>query len=71
MFLRGRSPPPELPRLAFFLCDEAMIEFTHRAGGPKTLEDRNIFEMMIRRSFGQIMLELTGEQYTKLHLPRG
>jgi hypothetical protein len=31
---------------------------TRRAGGPKTLEDRNIFEMMIRRSFGQITLGL-------------
>ena len=29
-----------------------MVEFTRRAGGPKTLEDRNIFDMMIRRSFG-------------------
>jgi hypothetical protein len=56
----------QLPRLAFFNCDEAMVEFTRRAGGPKTLEDRNIFDMMIRRSFGEITLELSDEQYAKL-----
>jgi hypothetical protein len=59
----------QLPRLAFFLSDEAMIEFTRRAGGPKTLEDRNIFEMMIRRGFGEVTLELTGEQYQQLKQP--
>jgi len=42
-------------------------EFTRRAGGPKTLEDRNIFEMMIRRSFGEITLELTAEQFARLN----
>jgi hypothetical protein len=42
---------------------------TRRAGGPRTLEDRNIFEMMIRRSFGEITLELTGEQYEQLKQP--
>lgn len=52
-----------------FLSDETMIEFTRRAGVPKTLEDRNIFEMMIRRSFGEITLELTGEQYEQLKQP--
>jgi hypothetical protein len=56
-----------LPRLAFFNSDEAMVEFTRRAGGPKTLEDRNIFEMMIRRSFGEITLELTAEQFARLN----
>ena len=56
----------QLPRLALFLSDDAMIEFTRRAAGPKTLEDRNIFEMMIRRSFGEITLELTREQYEQL-----
>jgi hypothetical protein len=40
---------------------------TRRAGGPKTLEDRNIFEMMIRRSFGEITLELTAEQFARLN----
>jgi hypothetical protein len=56
----------QLSRLAFFNNDEAMVEFTRRAGGPKTLEDRNILDMMIRRSFGEITLELTDEQYAKL-----
>jgi hypothetical protein len=42
------------------------FEFTRRASGPKTLEDRNIFDMMIRRTFGGITLELTDEQYAKL-----
>jgi len=57
----------QLPRLAFFNSDEAMVEFTRRAGGPKTLEDRNIFEMMIRGSFGEITLELTAEQFARLN----
>lgn len=56
----------QLPRLAFFNSDEAMVEFTRRAGGPKTLEERNIFEMQMRRTFGEITLELTDEQYEKL-----
>jgi hypothetical protein len=43
-----------------------MVEFTRRAGGPKTLEDRNIFEMQMRRTFGEITLEFTDEQYEKL-----
>ena len=30
-------------------------------------EDRNIFEMMIRRSFGEITLELTAEQFARLN----
>jgi hypothetical protein len=36
---------------------------------PKTpfFEDRNIFEMMIRRSFGEITLELTAEQFARLN----
>jgi hypothetical protein len=46
--------------------DEALVEFTRRAGDPKTLEERNIFDMMIRRSFGEITLTLTDEQYAKL-----
>jgi len=57
----------QLPRLAFFNSDEAMVEFARRAGGPKTLKDRNIFEMMIRRSFGEITLELTAEQFARLN----
>jgi hypothetical protein len=39
---------------------------THRAGGPRTLEDRNILDMMIQKKSGEITLELTDEQYAKL-----
>jgi hypothetical protein len=56
----------ELPRRARFTTDEALIEFTRRAGGPKTLEDRNILTMMIQNKSGEITLELTDEQYDKL-----
>jgi hypothetical protein len=56
----------QLPRLAFFNSDEAMVEFTRRAGGPKTLEDRNIFAMIMERGFGEITLELNTEQFAKL-----
>jgi hypothetical protein len=55
-----------LPRKARFTTDEALIEFTRRAGGPKTLEDRNILAMMIQNKSGEITLELTDEQYDKL-----
>ena len=37
-----------------------------RAGGSRTLEDRNILAMMIQKKFGEITLELTDEQYAKL-----
>jgi hypothetical protein len=53
----------QLPRLAF--CN-SMIEFSRRAGVPKTLEDRNIFGMLIQRGAGEVTLELTDEQYDKL-----
>ena len=43
-----------------------MVEFTRRAGGPKTLEDRNISAMVMARGFGEITLELSDEQYDKL-----
>ena len=56
----------QLPRLAFCNSDEAMVEFSWRAEGPKTLEDRNIFDMLIRRGSGEITLELTDAQYDKL-----
>jgi hypothetical protein len=56
----------QLPRLAFCNSDEAMIEFSRRAGGPKTLEERNIFDMLIQRGAGEVTLELTDEQYDKL-----
>ena len=55
----------QLPRLAFCNSDEAMIEFSRRAGGPKTLEDRNIFDMLIQRGAREVTLELTDEQYDK------
>jgi hypothetical protein len=55
-----------LPRLAFFNSDEAMVEFTRRAGGPKTLEDRNILDLMI----GEITLELNSEQFSRLQRRR-
>jgi hypothetical protein len=70
-FFEGDRNRRQLPRLAFFNCDEAMVEFTRRAGGPKTLDDRNIFEMQMRRTFGEINLEVTDEQYVKLMKPKG
>ena len=56
----------QLPRLAYCNSHEAMIEFSRRAGGPKTLEDRNIFDMLIQRGAGEVVLDLTDEQYDKL-----
>jgi hypothetical protein len=61
----------QLPRLAFCNSDEAMVEFSRRAGGPKTLEDRNIFDMLIQRGSGEITLDLTDEQYHKLKQRKG
>jgi len=55
-----------LPRRARFTANEALIEFTRRAGGSKTLEDRNILAMMIQKKSGEITLELTDEPYAKL-----
>jgi hypothetical protein len=43
-----------------------MVEFSRLAGGPKTLEDRNIFDMLIQRGSGDVVLDLTDEQYDKL-----
>jgi hypothetical protein len=57
-----RLPIAKAGTFGFFDSDR-----TRRAGGPKTLEDRNIFEMMIRRSFGEITLELTAEQFARLN----
>jgi len=64
---RMRTP---LPRKARFTTDEAMVKFIRRAGGSRTLEDRNILEMMMRRKSGEINLELTDEQYDKLQHSR-
>jgi hypothetical protein len=55
-----------LPRRARFNSDEDLIEFAQRAGGIKMSEDRQILEMMIQRKIGEITLNLTDEQYTKL-----
>ena len=55
-----------LPRRARFNSDEALIEFAQRAGGIKMSEDRQILEMMIQRKTGEITLNLTDEQCTKL-----
>jgi hypothetical protein len=55
-----------LPRKARFTTDESPIEFARRAGGCRTLEDKNILAMMIQRKSGEIALELTDEQYNKL-----
>jgi hypothetical protein len=55
-----------LPRRARFNSDEALIEFAQRAGGIKMSEDRQILDMMIQRKIGEITLNLTDEQYTKL-----
>ena len=60
----------QLTRLAYCNSDEAMIEFSRRAGGPKTLEDRNILAMMMERKSGEINLELTDEQYARLQRSR-
>lgn len=60
---RMRTP---LPRKARFTNDESMIEFARRAGGCRTLEDKNILDMMMKRKSGEVALELTDEQYDKL-----
>ena len=59
-----------LPRKARFSTDEALIEFARRAGGCRTLEDKKILDMMIKRKSGEITLELTEEQYAKLRRSR-
>ena len=60
---RMRTP---LPRKARFTTDKSMIEFARRAGGCRTLEDKNILAMLIQRKSGEIALKLTDEQYNKL-----
>ena len=60
---RMRRP---LPRKARFTTDESLIEFARRAGGCRTLEDKNILDMMMKRKSGEVALELTAEQYAKL-----
>jgi hypothetical protein len=46
-----------------------MVEFSRRAGGPKTLEDRDIFDMLIQRGSREVILDLTDEQHDKLVRP--
>ena len=60
---RMRTP---LSRKARFNADETMIEFIRRAGGCKTIEEKIILEMMMKRKSGEVALELTDEQYEKL-----
>jgi hypothetical protein len=60
---RMRTP---LSRKARFNADETMIEFIRRAGGCKTIEDRVILDMMMKRKSGEVALELTDDQYGKL-----
>jgi hypothetical protein len=48
-----------LPRKAFFNSEEALTDFVRRAGGIKTLEDRNIFEMQLKRNFGDVNFSAT------------
>lgn len=60
---RKRTP---LPRKAFFNSEETLTEFVRRSDGIKTLEDRNIFEMQLKRNFGDVDLNLTLEQYREL-----
>lgn len=57
---RMRTP---LPRKARFTTDESLIEFARRAGGCRTLEEKNILDMMMQRKSGEVALELTDEQY--------
>jgi hypothetical protein len=61
---RMRTP---LPRKARFTTDEALIEFTRRAGGIRMQEDRQILEMMIQHRSSEIPLILTDDQYSKLN----
>ncbi len=65
-FFDGDRRRAMLPRKAFFNSEETMTEFIRRGGGLKTLEDRNIFEMQLKRNFGDVGLNLTPEQYAKL-----
>jgi hypothetical protein len=50
---------------AFRAIDFAIEDIDGHAEG-KTLEDRNIFDMLIQRGAGEVTLELTDEQYDKL-----
>ena len=56
----------QLPRKEFFNSDEVMVEFIRRAGGPKTLEDKNILAMQMENKHGDVYLEVTPQQYQKL-----
>ena len=55
-----------LPRTARFNSGEVMIDFIRRSGGLNALEDRNILDMMMKRNFGEVILNLTNEQNAKL-----
>jgi hypothetical protein len=55
-----------LPRKAFFNSADALVEFVRRGNGAKTLEDKNILEMQMKRNSGEVTLNLNSEQYAKL-----
>ena len=58
--------PDPLARLCKLISIIDSFEFTRRAGGPTTLEDRNIFDMLIQRGSGEITFGLNDDQYDKL-----
>jgi hypothetical protein len=43
-----------------------MTEFIRRAGGLRNLEDKNMFEMALKKNYGDVDLHLTEEQYNTL-----
>ena len=58
----------QLPRLAFVNSDEAMVEFTRCAGGPKTLEERTIFDMEYVQGMSRVAISRsTGLTPTRVH----
>lgn len=56
----------KLRRTAFFNSSDTMAEFARRAGGLRTLEERNIFDMQVQRNCGEIEIDPTPEQYATL-----
>jgi hypothetical protein len=66
MFFQADRYRTKLPRCAFFATNEGMVGFIRRGRGIRTLEDKNILEMQIRKNCGDVYLDLTPEQYEKL-----
>jgi hypothetical protein len=50
-----------LPRKARLNSDEVTIEFVRRAGGLRSSQDRNIFDLMSQRKSDEITLALTDD----------